>query len=166
MVTVPAVPPQAKVDFRRTLDGYHAKLGEFRSLVVPPLQYLMVDGHGDPNQSTSFGDAVSTLCPVAYAMKFTSKQELGRDYVVPPLEGLWWAEDMSSFTARRDKAAWSRTLMLLTPDWLDSALLGRAIDTVARTKTRPAQLEAVRLSSLDEGLCVQTLHVGPFDVDS
>jgi hypothetical protein len=83
-VTVPAVPPQAKVDFRRTPDGYHAKLGEYRSLVVPPRQYLMVDGHGDPSQSTSFGEAVSALYPVAYAMTFTSKQERGRDYVVPP----------------------------------------------------------------------------------
>ena len=64
------------------------------------MQYLMVDGHGDPNTSPAFTEALAALYPVAYALKFASKRDFGRDYVVPPLEGLWWAEDMASSRRR------------------------------------------------------------------
>ncbi len=74
-------------------------------LDVPQQQYLMVDGHGDPNTSAAYADALAALYPVADALKFASRRELGRGYVVPPLEGLWWAEDMAAFTTARDKAA-------------------------------------------------------------
>ena len=86
-----------KLDLKRALDGYRARPGEFRLIDVPVQQYLTIDGQGDPNAS-AFAQAIETLYPVAYAMKFASKQQLGRDYVVPPLEGLWWAEDMDTFT--------------------------------------------------------------------
>jgi hypothetical protein len=64
----------------------------------------MVDGHGDPNTSPDFSGAVEALYPVAYALKFANRRELARDYVVPPLEGLWWAREMESFTGARDKS--------------------------------------------------------------
>ncbi len=54
------------------------------------MRYLMIDGHGDPNDSPAYGEALSALYPIAYKLKFLSKQEYGRDYVVPPLESLWW----------------------------------------------------------------------------
>ena len=90
-----------KTDFKKSLDAYRAEQGEFRIVEVPDLQYLMIDGRGDPNTSPAFAEAVASLYPVAYKLKFASKRDLGRDYVVPPLEGLWWAEDMASFTAAR-----------------------------------------------------------------
>ena len=74
---------------------------------------------------------------MAYALKFASKRELGRDYVVPPLEGLWWADDMESFTAARDKSRWDWTLMLLVPDWLDERD-GRGGDGAAGRRALPA----------------------------
>ena len=80
-----------KVDFKKTLAAYQARSGRFDVVDVPDLQYLMIDGHGDPNSSPAFADAVEALYPVGYKLKFASKQGLGRDYVVPPLEGLWWA---------------------------------------------------------------------------
>lgn len=80
-----------KVDFKRTLDCYRAKPGEFRVVDVPPLQYLMIDGRGDPNTAPAFTRAVAALYPLAYALQFASKRELGRDAVVMPLEGLWSA---------------------------------------------------------------------------
>jgi len=86
-----------KIDFKKTLDAYRAKVGESRVVDVPDLQYLCVDGHGDPNTATAFAKAVESLYPVAHALKFASKRGLARDYVVPPLEGLWWADDMASF---------------------------------------------------------------------
>ncbi|GAB2473249.1 GyrI-like domain-containing protein [Promicromonospora xylanilytica] len=151
-----------KADFKKSLDCYRAERGRFRVLDVPVLQYLMIDGHGDPNTSPVFTEAVETLYPLAYTLKFTSKRELGRDFVVMPLEGLWWAEDMDSFTAARDKSRWSWTLMIMQPDWIDQDLYAAAVDQV-RAKTGPARLDDVRLEPLSEGRCVQTLHVGTFD---
>ncbi|REE70693.1 hypothetical protein C8E05_0011 [Rhodococcus wratislaviensis] len=151
-----------KPDFKKTLDAYHAPRGEFRIVDVPDMQYLMIDGHGDPNTSPAFSDAVEALYPLAYKLKFASKRDLGRDYVVPPLEGLWWAEDMDSFTAVRDKSRWDWTMMIMTPNWVDEAMFTTAVEK-AGAKTRPARLDDVRLEALSEGRCVQTLHTGSFD---
>ncbi|MCI4061156.1 GyrI-like domain-containing protein [Micromonospora sp. R77] len=151
-----------KIDFRKTLDAYRAPRGRFRLVDVPDLRYLTADGHGDPNTSPAFAEAVEALYPVAYQLKFASKRELGRDYVVPPLEGLWWAEDMATFTTARDKSRWDWTLMLMVPDWIDQAMVTAAV-AQAGAKHRPARLDDVRLRTLTEGRCVQTLHVGSFD---
>jgi hypothetical protein len=151
-----------KIDFKKTLATYQARSGRFDVVDVPELQYLMIDGHGDPNSSPAFADAVEALYPVAYKLKFASKQDLGRDYVVPPLEGLWWAEDMSAFTTARDKSGWDWTLMLMVPDWIDRALFAAALERAA-ARNRPARIDDIRLESLSEGRCVQTLHVGSFD---
>jgi hypothetical protein len=151
-----------KLDVKKALDGYAAKPGVFRVLELPELQYLMVDGHGDPNTSPDYAAALAALYPVAYQLKFGSKHELGRDYVVPPLEGLWWADDLAAFTTARDKSQWHWTMMLLVPDWLDDAAVRAAIERAGRGNA-PARLGDVRLDRLAEGRCVQTLHVGAFD---
>ncbi|MFG3704414.1 GyrI-like domain-containing protein [Micromonospora sp. NPDC047670] len=151
-----------KTDFKRTLDAYQATRGRFRVLDVPDTQYLMVDGHGDPNTSPAFTAAVEALYPVAYKLKFASKRDLGRDYVVPPLEGLWWAEDMASFTAARDKSRWDWTLMIMVPDWIDKDMFAAAVEQVG-ARNRPSRLDDTRLETLSEGRCVQTLHLGSFD---
>ncbi|MGO3797185.1 MAG: GyrI-like domain-containing protein, partial [Pauljensenia sp.] len=116
-----------KIDFRRTLDAYRAQRDVLRIVDVPDMRYLMIDGHGDPNTSPTYTEALAALYPVAYTLKFASKRELGRDYVVPPLEGLWWAEDMDSFTVARDKTRWSWTMMLMVPDWIDHDMVDSAI---------------------------------------
>jgi hypothetical protein len=151
-----------KPDFKKSLDAYRAQRGRFRILDVPDMRYLMADGHGDPNTSPAFTEAVEALYPVAYKLKFASKRDLGRDYVVPPLEGLWWAEDMDAFTTARDKSRWDWTLMLMVPDWIDPAMVTAAVEQ-AGARNRPARLDDVRLGTLSEGRCVQTLHVGSFD---
>ena len=149
-------------DFRKQLDCYRARRGEVRLVEVPPLQYLMVDGHGDPNSGPEYARALQVLYPLAYALKFASRAVPGRDYVVPPLEGLWWAEDMAVFTTSRDRSAWHWTLLLMTPHWLTAEHLATARQTVAAKKPSLA-VELVRLEELEEGLCAQTLHVGSFD---
>lgn len=153
-----------KVNLVRELDSYRARRGQFRVLDVPTYRYLAIDGHGDPNTAT-FTTAVESLYPLAYALKFASRNELGRDYVVPPLEGLWWAEDMAAFTTARDKSAWDWTLLLLVPQWVPAAMVATVSDRVAATK-KPQRLADVRLLELTEGRCVQTLHVGPFDTEA
>jgi hypothetical protein len=151
-----------KLDVKKELDSYHARRGEFRILEVPWMHYLMVDGHGDPNTSPEFAAAVEALYPVAYALKFASKRELDRDYVVPPLEGLWWADDMAAFTRERSKSRWDWTLMIMVPDWIERDLFNAAREqAAAKDPTRGCR--DVRLEPLDEGTAVQTLHIGSFD---
>ncbi|MGB6058985.1 MAG: GyrI-like domain-containing protein [Microthrixaceae bacterium] len=151
-----------KVDLKKSLDCYKAKVGEFRIVEVPDLRYLMVDGHGDPNTSPTFANSIETLYPLAYKLKFASKRDLGRDYVVMPLEGLWWADNMDAFTTARDKSAWSWTMMIMVPDWIDRPMFDDVVRQL-RTKEPPTRLDDVRFETLSEGLCVQTLHVGSYD---
>ncbi|OCG73919.1 GyrI-like domain-containing protein [Microbacterium sediminis] len=149
-----------KVDLVRTLDAYRARRGEFRVVEVPRTRYLAIDGSGDPNTSERYRETLETLYPVAYAAKFASKAA-GRDYVVPPLEGLWWADDMAAFTSARDKSRWHWTMLLMLPDWIDAAAADAAIARAGAK--RPPRLGDLRVIELSEGTCVQTLHVGSFD---
>lgn len=126
------------------------------------MRFLMVDGHGDPNTAPAYRDALTSLYPLAYALKFLSKNDLGRDYGVMPLEALWWADDLDAFTTVRDKSRWDWTLMILTPDWITPDHL-EAARTKVRAKGDAPVVDEVRLERLDEGLCVQTLHVGSYD---
>lgn len=149
-----------KIDYKK-LDIYQAKKNQFKIINIPKLQYLMVDGHGDPNTSKEFVYAIEALYAVAYTLKFTSKISLGKDYVVPPLEGLWWASDMSAFMTG-DKASWDWTLMIMVPDWINQKLFKSAVEKVLEKKT-PASIDKLRLETFDEGKSVQTLYVGPYD---
>lgn len=150
------------VDFKRTLTSYRARSGVFDEVEVPELRYLMIDGQGDPNTSPEYTAALEALYPVAYKLKFASRRELGRDYVVPPLEGLWWSDDMASFTTARDKSRWRWTLMLMVPDWLGRNAFDGAV-AAASGKGAPERIGDVRFESLGEGRCVQTLHLGSYD---
>lgn len=133
---------------------------DFTVVEVPGFQYVAVDGHGDPNTSPTYANAVEALYGVAYSLKFASKA-LGRDFVVGPLEGLWRADDPGVFAARR-KDAWHWTMMISQPDWITEDMLRTAIDSVAKKKDNPA-LGDVRLRTLIEGTSVQILHVGSYD---
>lgn len=141
----------AKYDVKTQLQDYRARRGTFELLEIPRRHFLMIDGAGDPNAAPAYDAALQALYPLAYRLKFLSKRELGRDYVVPPLEGLWWAEDMSSFTAERDKSRWQWRMMLMTPPWIGQ----EHVETDGR----------VRWEAFEEGLCLQTLHVGPYDAE-
>ena len=153
----------SKVDFKRELKHlYGPTAKEFVVVDVPPLNYLMVDGHGDPNTAQEYQEALEALYAVAYKVKFMSKKELGRDYVVPPLEGLWWAEDMEAFTSQRDKSAWDWTMMIMQPEWISPDIFEEARQQVTVQKNPPA-LAKLRLETYHEGLSVQILHIGAYD---
>lgn len=151
-----------KTDFKKTFSSYKARRDTFSVVDIPKLQYLMIDGHGDPNTAPEFADALAALYPIAYKLKFASKNELGKDYVVPPLEGLWWSDDMETFTTARDKSKWDWTMMLMVPDWITDEMFAVAKEKVA-ARDAPIRLDNVRFETLEEGTCVQTLHVGSFD---
>ena len=153
-----------KLDLKKSLDAYQAKRGQFRIVGVPDLQYLMIDGHGDPNSSPEFAASLETLYPVAYSLKFASKLTLDRDYVVMPLEGLWWASDYSVFMTG-EKSAWDWTVMILVPDWIDLDMVEAAVEA-SRKKTGERRYDDLRMETLREGRSVQTLHVGPFATEA
>jgi hypothetical protein len=152
-----------KIDFTKELRQlYRPPTADFEVVEVPPLTYLMIDGHGDPNSATEYTQAVEALYAVAYRTKFISKDDLAKDYVVPPLEGLWWADDMAAFTLARDKTAWDWTMMILLPSWISDELYQRALHDVRRKKDLPG-LQKIRVASYHEGLAAQILHLGSYD---
>ncbi|WP_291840135.1 GyrI-like domain-containing protein [Brevundimonas sp.] len=149
-----------KLDLKKARkDLFSAPLNRFTLIEAPPVAYLMVDGHGDPNAAPEYGRAVESLYATAYAAKFMCKAK-GRDFVVPPLEGLWSAPNPESFTARR-KHEWDWTMMIMVPDDLDQPMFEQA---VARSRDKGIELAAtLRPETLREGLCLQALHVGSYD---
>jgi hypothetical protein len=156
-----ATPSMPKIDFKKTLKHLYNPPREFTLVEVPDLQFLMIDGHGDPNTAQEYADAVEALYAVAYRIKFASKRALDQDYVVPPLEGLWWSADMNTF-ASGDKSAWDWTMMIMQPEWIDGRMVEQAVQQVAKSKGLPA-LPKLRLETYHEGLAVQILHVGSYD---
>jgi hypothetical protein len=140
-------------------DLYTARSGDFEIVEVPPLNFLMVDGHGDPNTSPAYREAVAALYAASYAARAVAKERLRRVHTVGPLEGLWSAADLAVFRTR-DKDAWDWTMMIVQPDWIDAELIEAALAT-AREKRFPSV--DVRFEGYAEGRSVQILHVGPYD---
>ena len=151
-----------KIDFKKTLkDLYKPTNKEFSIVTVPAMNFLMVDGKGDPNSSQEFKDALEALFPLAFKVKFLCKEKLGFDYVVPPLEGLWWVDDMKTFKSC-SKDEWKWTAMIMTPDNVPESLVEEAVARV-RKKKHPVALEKIRYEHYAEGPSVQILHLGSFD---
>lgn len=150
------------VDYKKELDRfYRASAQEVREVAVPGLRYLMIDGQGDPNTSPAYAQAVEALFTVSYTAKFAIKRaHPEQDYVVMPLEGLWWADDWSAF-ARNDRAGWRWTMMIMQPPCVTNEVMEAARATAGRKKTLPA-LTQLRFEEFAEGRCAQLLHVGPF----
>lgn len=151
-----------KIDFKKEWKFlYQPSKEDFEVVDVPQMSFLKVDGHGDPNTAPEYTQAVEALYAVAYKIKFFSKKN-GRDYVVPPLEGLWWAEDMNSFTLTRDKSRWDWTMMIMTPEWISGEMVENAIQDAASNKDLPG-LSELRWEPYQEGLSAQILHLGSYD---
>lgn len=149
-----------KVDLKKELTSYQARRGHVDVIEVSPARYLAMDADGGPN-GEAFEAAIGALYPLAYTIKFASKRELERDYVVPPLEALWWADDMAAFTTARNEDEWRSTLLLMVPGWVPGELI-EAARGAAAVKIAPGLIDRIRADLIDEGLCAQTLHVGPF----
>jgi hypothetical protein len=149
-----------KTDLKKAIPSYAARHGHFDIVDIPPMRYLAADAEGAP-EGASFAGALAALFPLAYALKFASKRDKGHDYVVPPLEALWWADDPAAFTTSYDKSAWHSTALILLPEWITDEDVEAAREAVAG-KVPADDLARVRVQLLEEGRCAQTLHVGPF----
>lgn len=151
----------AKLDLKKDLGPiYQTHVGKVVEVNVPAAHFLMADGKGDPNTSRQYASAVEALFTLAYALKFSVKKNQGIDYVVMPLEGLWWADDMTTFSPA-NKTDWKWTMLIRQPDFVDE-LLYETVREEIRKKKAAVAVETVRFGQFEEGACVQTLHVGPF----
>lgn len=151
-----------KLDLKKKYKAlYTASAKEASLITVPKLNYIRVDGAGDPNTSPQFQEATQALYAVSYTLKFMVKRsQEGPDYGVMHLEGLWWADDMEKFSIER-KGDWKWTLMILQPDFITESMFRQAVDEVVRKKGL-VMAGKLRFESVEEGLCAQILHIGPY----
>jgi hypothetical protein len=151
-----------KIDFKKELKHlYNPPVKEVVEVVVPTMNFLMVDGEGDPNISQAYVDAIEALFTVSYTLKFMVKKgELAIDYGVMPLEGLWWTDDMTKFSPD-NKSVWKWTAMIMQPDFISREMADHAIAEVKKKKN-PSAVNKIQFASWQEGKCAQIMHIGPF----
>ncbi|HSV48684.1 MAG TPA: GyrI-like domain-containing protein [Candidatus Acidoferrales bacterium] len=151
-----------KIDFKKELKHlYDSSDKQVTIIDVPDMNFLMVDGQGAP-ASPQYQEAIEALYAVAYALKFNIKKAQGIDYGVMPLEGLWWADDMTKFL--EDKNKWRWDMMIMQPKYVTKELFKEAVEQV-REKKAPAALDKVRFECYHEGKAAQIMHVGPFSAE-
>lgn len=150
-----------KIDLKKALkELYRPSARDVAEVNVPPLDFLMIDGEGDPNTSPAYQEAVEALFSVSYTVKFAIRKDRNIDYGVMPLEGLWWADDLATFL-RGEKAAWKWTLMIMQPSFVTRQSIESAARALQAKRDLPA-LAKLRYEKFHEGRCAQILHIGPF----
>ena len=150
-----------KTDFKKELkEFYNNSAKEMRLVKVPSMNFLMIDGKGDPNNSDEFSDAVQSLYSLAYTIKFHIKKENELDYGVLPLEGLWWTDDMRKFS-QENKKIWKWTVMIMQPKPVTAKIVKKCLVDVKEKKDLPG-LSKVRFEKYNEGLSAQVMYIGPY----
>ena len=153
-----------KIDFKKEFKELYQPSAKQPSIVqVPPMSFLMIDGAGDPNTSQEYQDAMQALYGMSFTLKFVIKAADGPDWVVPPLEGLWWMQDMAEFSLDA-KDDWLWTSMIMQPETVTEQLVEEARAQLKEKKDSPA-LPKLRFDNFDEGLCAQIMHIGPYDAE-
>ncbi|MBT8236200.1 MAG: GyrI-like domain-containing protein [Bacteroidia bacterium] len=151
-----------KINFKKVLKHfYNASTIKTNEVDVPEMNFLAIDGIGDPNTCESYAQAVEALFSVSYTLKFMIKKgPRAIDYGVMPLEGLWWVDDMSQFNPE-DKSDWKWTAMIMQPDLISEDEVEEAKVLAAAKKDLPA-LPLMSFRKFKEGQCAQIMHIGPF----
>lgn len=154
-----------RVDFKKQLKHIYNSTAKLVSIVdVPAMNFLMINGHGNPNTSKLYKSAIEALFAVSYALKFMiKKSDLAIDYKVMPLEGLWWVEDMTQFSLD-NKDAWLWTAMMMQPEYVTRELVEEAKRQVDKKKGL-SNLTMMRFESFHEGQVVQIMHIGPYTTE-
>lgn len=152
----------SKIDYRKELKTlYNPSTKKVEVVNVPAMNFLAIDGSGNPNTSKQYQEATEALFSVSYALKFmVKKSKQAVDYAVMPLEGLWWMEGTRQFSME-NKDAWSWTSMILQPKYVTEALFKEAVEQT-RKKKDLAALSKLRFEPFHEGLSVQIIHIGSY----
>lgn len=155
----------AVVDFKKEQKELYLPSTKPSIIDVPPMKFIMVEGHGNPNTSPLYTQAVEILYAFSYAIKMNKKDmpEGYFEYVVPPLEGLWWFKDNTfdgNVINRKDEFNW--IMMIRQPDFVTSDVFYQAKSTLAKKKPG-LDTSLAYLKSFTEGLCGQIMHIGTYD---
>jgi len=155
------------LDLKKELKYLYAPSAKKVEIVqVPDFQFVMIDGAiekgKEPGNSPAFAEATQALYSLAYTLKFMlRKRETDTiDYPVMPLEGLWWVEDGMFDITIKDN--WFYTLMILQPDVITPEVFEEGVEQVRGKKGDSPNLSQLRLAHFEEGMCVQTMHIGPY----
>ncbi len=159
-----------KIDFKKKdKELYKASSKTPGFVTVPKMQFLMIDGEGHPGLSEQFSQATESLYGLAYTLKFLFKErekpEGYFDYVVPPLEGLWWMKDgppKDGQAIKANKSDWRWTLMIRQPDFFTKEMIEEARGLL-KEKKNPVLLNQLYIKPFEEGLSVQIMYIGPYD---
>lgn len=156
----------AALDLKKEMKRFYEPSAKEVSLVdVPRMSFLMVDGSGDPNDSALYQAALEALYSASYTIKFVvKKRDAERDYTVPPLEGLWWSNDMGSFSMDA-KDQWLWTMMMMVPQHVTAEEVAEGMAQAAAKKP-PAQSVAIRFQPFHEGVSAQVMHIGPYAAEA
>jgi len=152
----------AKTDYKRVYKHlYTGKKDQAVIVDVPEFQYLMIDGKGDPAKEPEFIQAIEVLYGVSYTMKFMVKEKNSENnYVVMPLETLWWC-DMENFGVN-NKDKWHWTMMILQPEFITEKDVDEAVEAVKKKKKLPL-LSKLRFEKRPAHKAVQVMHIGPYE---
>ena len=153
-------------DFKKEYKEFYMPKSRPELVTVPPVNYIAVRGKGDPNEpGGAYQQALELLYGVAYTIRMNGRSKIDGffEYVVPPLEGFWWQEgvDGADF-ARKDRFCWISVIRL--PDFVTRADFDWAVKTAAQKKK--LDCSSVEFLTVDEGLCVQIMHIGSYDDES
>ena len=154
-------------DFKKEYREFYQPKNRPEIVTVPRANYIAVRGQGDPNEEGgAYQQAIGVLYAVAYTLKMSYKTDYRIegffDYVVPPLEGFWRQEGIRGVDYG-NKAAFRWTSVIRLPDFVTEKDFAWAVETAAKKKK--LDCSAAEFLTVDEGLCVQILHEGPFDAE-
>lgn len=154
-------------DFKKEYKEFYLPKNRPEIVTVPKANYIAVRGHGDPNEpGGAYQKAIEVLYSVAYTLKMSYKTdhkiEGFFEYVVPPLEGFWWQDGVNGVDYG-DKSTFNWISVIRLPDFVTEADFRWAVDTAAKKKK--LDCPAAELLPIDEGLCVQILHIGSYDAE-
>ena len=154
-----------KLDYKKSFKELYLPKSKPSLIDVPEMSFIMVDGKGNPNEEGGeYQAAVELLYGLSYTIKMSkmgdNKPEGYFEYVVPPLEGLWWLNDGKKDFSNKDKFCW--TSMIRQPEFVHEEIFKWACSEVKKKKPH-LDVSKARFQKFTEGLCVQMMHVGPYD---
>ncbi len=152
-------------DFKKEYKEFYMPKNTPQIVTVPRANYIAVRGHGDPNEEGgAYQQAISVLYAVAYTLKMSYKTDYKIEgffeYVVPPLEGFWWQNNVDGVDYS-DKTTFNWISVIRLPDFVTKADFEWATQTA--TKKKKLDCSSAEFLTVDEGLCVQIMHLGAFD---
>jgi hypothetical protein len=154
---------KTKLDLKKQFPEFYKPSKKPHIVDIPEMTFFMVDGTGYPTDNPLYQEAIQLMYGASFALKMKVIKPTGKDYVVPPLEGLWWADDMAVFTDdyMKRKDEWKWTSMIRVPDFITEEQIKKGLEVFKENKN-PENFEKLRYQNYTEGRVVQVLHLGPF----